>query len=73
MIVVLTGTLPTLKRGEATALIEAAGGTVKSSVSRKTSTVVAGDDAGEKLAKATELGIEVIDEAELLRRLGPTA
>jgi DNA ligase (NAD+) len=72
-IYVLTGTLPTLKRGEATAMIEAAGGTVKSSVSKKTSTVVAGDDAGEKLAKATELGVEVIDEAELLRRLGPRA
>jgi DNA ligase (NAD+) len=69
-IYVLTGTLPTLKRGEATELIEAAGGTVKSSVSKKTDTVVAGDDAGDKLAKATELGIEVIDEAELLRRTG---
>lgn len=72
-IYVLTGTLPTLKRGEATAMIEAAGGTVKSSVSRKTSTVVAGEDAGEKLAKANELGVEVIDEAELLRRLGRSA
>jgi DNA ligase (NAD+) len=69
-IYVLTGSLPTLKRGEATELIEAAGGTVKSSVSKKTDTVVAGDDAGDKLAKATELGIEVIDEAELLRRTG---
>ena len=69
-IYVLTGTLPTLKRGEATELIEAAGGTVKSSVSKKTDTVVAGEDAGDKLAKATELGIEVIDEAELLRRTG---
>lgn len=72
-IYVLTGTLPTLKRGRATELIEAAGGTVKSSVSRKTDTVVAGDDAGDKLAKANELGIEVIDEAELLRRVGVEA
>ena len=72
-IYVLTGSLPTLKRGEATELIEAAGGTVKSSVSKKTDTVVAGDDAGDKLAKATELGIEVIDEAELLRRTGREA
>lgn len=69
-IYVLTGSLPTLKRGEATELIEALGGTVKSSVSKKTDTVVAGDDAGDKLAKATELGIEVIDEKELLRRTG---
>ena len=72
-IYVLTGTLPTLKRGEATAMIEAAGGTVKSSVSKKTSTVVAGEVAGEKLAKANDLGVEVIDEAELLRRLGQSA
>jgi len=69
-IVVLTGSLPTLSRAEATAHIEAAGGVVKSSVSRKTSMVVAGEDAGEKLVKAESLGIEVIDEAELLRRLG---
>jgi DNA ligase (NAD+) len=69
-IYVLTGSLPTLKRGEATERIEAAGGTVKSSVSKKTDTVVAGEDAGDKLAKAVELGIEVIDEEELLRRTG---
>lgn len=68
---VLTGTLPTLTRGEATSRIERAGGTVTSSVSKKTSTVVAGDDAGTKLEKARQLGVEVIDEAELLRRLGP--
>ncbi|MDX2207468.1 MAG: NAD-dependent DNA ligase LigA [Gemmatimonadales bacterium] len=71
VIVVLTGSLPTLSRGAATALIERAGGTVKSSISSKTALVVAGSDAGEKLAKARALGIEVIDEAELLRRLGP--
>ncbi len=70
---VLTGTLPTLKRGRATELIEAAGGTVKSSVSKKTDTVVAGAEAGDKLARASELGIEVIDEAELLRRVGSEA
>jgi DNA ligase (NAD+) len=71
--VVLTGTLPTLSRDDATARVEAAGGKVTSSVSRKTSVVVAGDDAGTKLAKAQQLGIEVIDEAELLRRLAPSA
>lgn len=69
-IVVLTGTLPTLSRAEATARIERAGGAVKSSVSKKTSVVVAGAEAGEKLAKAEALGVEVIDEDELLRRLG---
>lgn len=69
-IVVLTGSLPTLSRGEATGYIEIAGGVVKSAVSRKTNLVVAGGEAGEKLAKAESLGIEVIDEAELLRRLG---
>lgn len=65
---VVTGTLPTLSRGGATALIEAAGGRVTGSVSRKTDAVVAGDDAGSKLDQARTLGIEVIDEAELLRR-----
>ncbi len=68
--VVLTGTLPTLTRGDATRRIEAAGGVVTGSVSKKTSLVVAGDEAGSKLDKARQLGIEVIDEAELLRRLG---
>lgn len=68
--VVLTGTLPTLARGDATALIEAAGGKVTSSVSKATDLVVAGEEAGSKLEKATALGIPVIDEAELLRRLG---
>ena len=66
---VLTGSLPTLTRGEAAAKIEAAGGTVAASVSKKTSTVVAGDDAGAKLDRARTLGVEVIDEAELLRRI----
>jgi DNA ligase (NAD+) len=70
---VLTGTLPTLSRGEAGALIEAAGGKVSGSVSKKTSVVVAGAEAGSKLDRARELGVEVIDEAELLRRLGRPA
>jgi DNA ligase (NAD+) len=67
---VLTGTLPTLSRSEAAALIENAGGRVTGTVSRKTDAVVAGADAGSKLEKARTLGIEVIDEAELLRRAG---
>ncbi len=67
---VLTGTLPTLKREEATAKIEAAGGKVSSSVSKKTDYVVAGEEAGSKLEKAQKLGVKIIDEAELLRLLG---
>lgn len=67
--VVITGTLPGLSRGEATALVERAGGRVTSSVSKKTTFVVAGEEAGSKLDKAVELGVEVIDEAELRRRV----
>ncbi|MDR1708249.1 MAG: NAD-dependent DNA ligase LigA [Candidatus Accumulibacter sp.] len=63
--IVLTGTLPTLSRDEAKALIEAAGGKVSGSVSKKTDVVVAGEDAGSKLAKARELNVKVVDEAGL--------
>ncbi|HET7457785.1 MAG TPA: NAD-dependent DNA ligase LigA, partial [Gemmatimonadaceae bacterium] len=66
---VITGTLPTLSREQATELIEANGGRVTSSVSSKTSALVAGADAGSKLTKARELEVEVIDEAELRRRV----
>ena len=62
---VLTGTLPQLARDEAKALIEAAGGKVSGSVSRKTHYVVAGSEAGSKLAKAQELAVPIIDEAQL--------
>lgn len=62
---VLTGTLPTLTRNEAAELIEAAGGKVSGSVSKKTAYVVAGESAGSKLAKAEKLGVDVIDEAGL--------
>ncbi len=66
---VLTGTLPHLTRDEAKAKIEAAGGKVTGSVSKKTTYVVAGDEAGSKLDKARELGVAVIDEAGLLKML----
>jgi len=67
---VLTGTLPTLTREEATAKIEAAGGKVTGSVSKKTDFVLAGEEAGSKLAKAQELGVKILDEAEFLRMCG---
>jgi DNA ligase (NAD+) len=66
---VLTGTLPTLSRGEATELIERAGGRVIGSVSKKTDAVVAGEDPGSKLDRAKQLGVEVIGEEELVRRV----
>ncbi len=69
---VLTGTLPTLSREQAAALIEAAGGKVQSSVSKKTSMVLAGEEAGSKLVKAQELGVTIITEAELLNMLQST-
>ncbi len=68
--VVLTGTLPTLTREEATERITAAGGKVAGSVSKKTRFLVAGEDAGSKLDKARALGVRVIDEGELRRLLG---
>ena len=63
---VLTGTLPTMTRDEASALIKKNGGKVSGSVSKKTSYVVAGDEAGSKLTKAKDLGVTVIDENGLL-------
>ena len=69
---VLTGTLPTLSREQAKEMIEAAGGKVAGSVSKKTHYVVAGEEAGSKLDKARELGIEVLDEDGLRRLLQPT-
>jgi DNA ligase (NAD+) len=68
---VLTGTLPSLSRSQAQALIEAAGGKVTGSVSKKTSYVVAGEEAGSKLSKAESLGIPVLDEASLQALLAP--
>lgn len=70
--VVLTGTLPSLKREEAAELVVAAGGKVTSAVSKKTDFVLAGEEAGTKLAKAEQLGIPIIDEAEFRRLLEPT-
>ncbi len=70
---VLTGTLPTLSRDEAKALLEAAGAKVAGSVSKKTHCVVAGEEAGSKLDKARDLGVPVIDEAGLRALLEPGA
>ena len=66
----LTGGLEALSREEATAAAQEAGARVASSVSKKTAFVVAGEAPGTKLAKAEELGVEIIDEDEFLRRLG---
>jgi DNA ligase (NAD+) len=70
LVFVLTGTLPTMSRDEASALIKAQGGKVSGSVSKKTDYVVAGEAAGSKLTKAQELGVKVIDESALLDLLG---
>ena len=67
---VLTGTLPGLSRDEAKEMLEAAGARVSGSVSKRTHAVVAGAEAGSKLAKAQELGITVLDEAGLRQLLG---
>ena len=69
-VVVITGTLPSLSRGEATKLVEQAGAKVTSSVTRRTDFVVVGENPGGKLDKARELGVEVIDESELRKRIG---
>jgi DNA ligase (NAD+) len=68
--IVVTGTLPTLDRNEVEELIVKLGGKASGSVSKKTSYVLAGESAGSKLDKAKALGVEVIDEAEFLRRIG---
>lgn len=68
MTFVLTGTLPTMKRDDAKKLIESYGGKVSGSVSKKTSFVVAGEDAGSKLTKAQDLGIEILSESDLIEK-----
>ncbi|MEO5588673.1 MAG: BRCT domain-containing protein, partial [Gemmatimonadaceae bacterium] len=69
MTVVITGKLPTLSRAAATGAIEMAGGRVTSSVSKATSLLLAGEEPGSKLEKATSLGVKVIDEPELLEMI----
>ncbi len=70
MTFVITGTLPSMKRDEAKALIESKGGKVAGSVSKKTTFLLAGESAGSKLTKADSLGVEVLSEADLLERIG---
>ena len=69
MTFVLTGTLPTYKRNEAAAIIESFGGKTASSVSKKTTYVLAGEEAGSKLDKANALGVTVIDEATFIEMI----
>ena len=66
----LTGTLPTLTREQATAKIEALGGKVSGSVSKNTDFVLAGAEAGSKLDKAKELGVKILDEAGFMKMVG---
>ncbi len=68
--VVLTGSLSQMNRDDAKARLIELGAKVSGSVSKKTDLLIAGEAAGSKLAKAQELGIEIIDEAEMIRRLG---
>lgn len=68
LVFVLTGTLPTMKRDDAKKLIESFGGKVSGSVSKKTNFVVAGEDAGSKLTKAQDLGIEILSESDLIEK-----
>ena len=70
LVFVLTGTLPSMSRSQASAMIKDRGGKTVGSVSSKTDYVLAGDDAGSKLVKAQSLGIKIIDEAEFLRMCG---
>ncbi|MBQ8529057.1 MAG: hypothetical protein IJ459_04900 [Clostridia bacterium] len=63
---VLTGTLPTMTRDEASAIVKANGGKVSGSVSKKTSYVLAGEEAGSKLTKAQALGVKIIDEEQFM-------
>ena len=66
---VLTGTLPTLSRNEASDIIEKFGGKTSSSVSKKTDYVLAGEEAGSKLTKAKDLGVKIIDENEFMEMI----
>ena len=68
--VVITGTLATMERKDAVLLVERAGGNVTGSVNGKTNLLVAGEKAGSKLKKAKDLGVEVMDKAALVKRLG---
>ncbi len=70
MTFVLTGTLPSYTRDEASAIIERLGGKTSSSVSKKTAYVLAGEDAGSKLEKAKQLGIKIIDESQFREMTG---
>ena len=69
MTFVLTGTLPTLKRNEAQAIIESFGGKASSSVSKKTTYVLAGEEAGSKLTKAESLGVAIINEEQFMEMI----